>query len=59
MVEMVVCAGGFVDVVCVEVTGCEDGCVFGGVDSWVSEFWRSGLVYMLLLSMSMSTAYLT
>ena len=26
------------------------GCVLGGVGGWVSEFWTSGLVYMLILT---------
>ena len=35
------------------------GCVFGGVGRWVSEFWTSGIVYMLILTISMSTVCLT
>ena len=26
--------------------------MFGGVGGWVSEFWTSGMIYMLILSMS-------
>ena len=42
-----------------EVTGCGDGCVFVGVGGWVSEFWTSGIVYMLILTISMSIVCLT
>ena len=35
------------------------GCVFGDVGGWVSEFWTSGVVYMLILTISMSTVCLT
>ena len=33
--------------------------VFGGVGGWVSEFWTSGTVYMLKLTISMSIVCLT
>ena len=33
----------------VDVVGWS-GCVLGGVGGWVSEFWTSGLVYMLILT---------
>ena len=36
-----------------------DGCVFGGVGRWVSAFWTSGMIYMLILTISMSTVCLT
>ena len=57
-----------VNEVCTGVTGCGDVCVgmewwvFGGVGGWVSEFWTSGIVCMLILTISMSmvcTACLT
>ena len=46
-----------------EVTGCGDGCVglgwgwgvFGGHREWVTEFWTSGIVYMLILTRTMNT----
>ena len=52
---------GCVNEVCMVVTGCGDGCVgmFGRVGGWVSEFWKSGIVYMLILIISMSTVCLT
>ena len=31
------------------------GCVFGGVGERMNEFWTSGIVYMLILAISMST----
>ena len=33
-------------------------CVFGGVSWWVIEFWTSGIVYTLMLTISMSTVCL-
>ena len=55
---------GCVNEVCMEVTGCGDGCVGMGVGvcfgvwvgGWVSEFWfwTSGIVLMLILTISMS-----
>ena len=47
-----------------EVTGCGDGCVGGGcvlgcVGGWMSGFWTSGIVYMLILTISMSIVCLT
>ena len=50
-----------VNEVCMEVTGCGWGfwgwgwvfvcvCVCGWVGGWVNEFWTSGIVYMLLLT---------
>ena len=30
-----------------------------GVGGWVSEFWTSGIVYMLILTINMSTVCLT
>ena len=47
------------------VTGCGvdeldgDGCILGGGDGWVSEFWKSGIVCMLILTISMCTVCLT
>ena len=47
------------------VIGCESGCiewgvgVLGGVGGWVSEFWTSGIVYMLILTISMNIVCLT
>ena len=35
------------------------GCVLGIVDGQVSEFWPSGIVYMLILTTSMSIVCLT
>ena len=35
------------------------GDVFGGVAGWDSEFWISGIVYILTLTRSMSTVCLT
>ena len=58
---MVVCVGGSVNEVCMEVTGCGDGCVGVGwgcvwvVGGWVGEFWTSGIVYMLIFTTGMST----
>ena len=44
---------------CVWGVVCWDGvCVFEGVGGWVSEFWTSGIIYMLN-SLSMSTVCLT
>ena len=42
--------------VCMEVTGCGDGCVAVGlgVGGWMCEFWTSGIVYVLILTKSMS-----
>ena len=37
---------------------CWGECVFGGVGGWVSEFWTRGIVYMLILTISMSTVCL-
>ena len=35
------------------------GWVSGGVGGWASEFWTSDIVYMLILTISMSTVCLT
>ena len=45
-------------------TGYEVGCVVAGFVcirgcGWVGEFWTSGIVYMLILTISMSTVCLT
>ena len=37
----------------------EGGCVFRGVGGWVSEFWTSGIVSMLILTVSMNIVCLT
>ena len=34
-------------------------CVFGGVGGWMSEFWTSDIVYMLILTISMSAVCLS
>ena len=46
------------------VTGCGEGCVgvgvgvcFWGVGGWVSEFWTSGIVYMLILTIVCLTPF--
>ena len=33
--------------------------MFRGVGGWVSEFWTSDIVYMLILTISMSLVHLT
>ena len=52
--------GGSVNEVCMEVTGCGDGCVGMGVGVWVGEWvfdkWHN---YMLILIISMSILCLT
>ena len=60
---MVVCVGGSVGVltrfvwrllgVGMGVLGW-DGCIFGGLDGLVSEFWTRGIVLKLILTISMS-----
>ena len=35
------------------------GCVLGGVGGWVSEFWISNIVFMLILTKSRSAVCLT
>ena len=46
---------GHVHEVCMEVTGCWNGCVWGcvclGVAGWVSDFWTSGIVYIQIYSL--------
>ena len=58
VVLMAVCVGGSANEVCMEVTGYGDGCVgvgwvcvFGGVDGLVSEFWTSGIVLYVTISL--------
>ena len=57
-------SGGSVNEVCMAVTGCGDGCVgvgwvcVWGVGGWMSEFWLSGTVYMLILTICMSYSIL-
>ena len=41
------------------VTGCGVGCVLEGVGVWLGGFWTSGIVYVLVLTISMSTVSLT
>ena len=58
--RVVVCVGGSVGVLMRFVwrsLGVGMGCV-GGVGGWVSEFWTSGIVYMLICTLSMSTVCL-
>ena len=55
MVLMMVCVGGSVGVLMrslgVGMAMLECGwCVFGGVGGWVSEFWTSGRVNMLIIT---------
>ena len=69
VVVMVVCGGGPVGVLMRFIwtsLGVGRGvlgyvCVFGfgGEGFWVSEFWTSGIAYMLILPLSMSTVCLT
>ena len=47
--------GCSVNEVCVEVTGCGGGWVCVWVGGWV---WTNGIVYMLILIISMSTVCL-
>ena len=35
------------------------GVCFGSVGGWVSEFWTSGIVYILIFTISMNTVCLT
>ena len=60
VVVIMVCVGGSGNEVCMEITRCGDGCVGVGVGvclgcGWLNEFSTSGIVYMLILTMSMST----
>ena len=70
VVVMVVCIGGSVALLMRFVwrsLGCGDGCVGVGVGGclgvwvggWVSEFWTSGLVYMIIFTISMSAVCIT
>ena len=65
MVDMVMVMCGCVNEVCMAVTWCGEGCVgvgvcvFGGVGGWMSEFWTSDIVYMLILTISMSAVCLS
>ena len=63
VVVMVVCGGGSVGVL-ISLYGGHwvwgwvcwggGGWVFGSVGGWMSEFWTSDIVYMLILTISMS-----
>ena len=52
-----------VNEVCMEVTGCGDGCIGGRggcvFQVWISEFWTNDIVYMLILTESMRIVCLT